>query len=55
MMVGRGDVFCIGLVMFWFIDDWGEGLGDFFGELLRGEEEDGRGGLYMDEVENSLY
>lgn len=54
-MVGRGDVTRIGLATPWFIDDRGDGPGDFLGEPPRGEEEEGRGGSHMDDVENSLY
>lgn len=53
MMVGRGEAPRIGLATPWFIR--GEGPGDFFGEPPSGEEDDGRGGSHMDEVENSLY
>lgn len=52
-MVGSGDIPRIGLATPWFIDDRGEGPGDFFGEPPSGEE--GRGGSHMDDVEKSLY
>lgn len=55
MMVGRGDAPRMGLPTPWFIEDLGEGPGDFFGDPPRGEDGEGRGGSHIDEVEKSLY
>lgn len=53
MIVGIGDVMRIGLGTPGSLE---EGPGDFFGDPPpSGEEDDGRGGSHMDDVENSLY